>query len=89
MRIWDVPAGYLNRQSLLGEHRELHGIYSILTNGKPELRSPSGNRAGRRRSAAGFAPSSIDRGNAAARLRRSNSTALHAVQSEVAGIIRD
>ena len=34
MRIWDLPAGYLNRQSLLGEHRELHGIYSILTNGK-------------------------------------------------------
>ncbi len=34
MRIWDLPAGYLNRQSLLGEHRELHGIYSILANGK-------------------------------------------------------
>jgi pyrimidine dimer DNA glycosylase/uncharacterized protein DUF1722 len=34
MRIWDLSAGYLNRQSLLGEHRELHGIYSILTNGK-------------------------------------------------------
>ena len=34
MRIWDVPAGYLNRQSLLGEHRELHGLYSILVNGK-------------------------------------------------------
>jgi hypothetical protein len=34
MRVWDLPAGYLNRQSLLGEHRELHGIYSILTNKK-------------------------------------------------------
>ncbi len=34
MRIWDLSAGYLNRQSLLGEHRELHGMYSILTNGK-------------------------------------------------------
>jgi pyrimidine dimer DNA glycosylase len=34
MRIWDLPAGYLNRQSVLGEHRELHGIYAILTNGK-------------------------------------------------------
>jgi hypothetical protein len=34
MRIWDLAAGYLNRGSLLGEHRELHGIYSILTNGK-------------------------------------------------------
>ena len=29
MRIWDVAAGYLNRQSLLGEHRELHGLYRI------------------------------------------------------------
>lgn len=34
MRIWDVSAGYLNRQSLLGEHRELHGIVSIVVNGK-------------------------------------------------------
>ena len=34
MRVWDLPAGYLNRQSLLGEHRELHGIYSILTQKK-------------------------------------------------------
>lgn len=34
MRIWDINPGYLNRQSLLGEHRELHGIVSILVNGK-------------------------------------------------------
>lgn len=34
MRIWDVAPGYLNRQSLLGEHRELHGLYNILTEGK-------------------------------------------------------
>ena len=34
MRIWDISAGYLNRQSLLGEHRELHGLHSILANGK-------------------------------------------------------
>ncbi len=34
MRIWDINPGYLNRQSLLGEHRELHGIVSILTNAK-------------------------------------------------------
>lgn len=34
MRIWDINPGYLNRLSLLGEHRELHGIASILTNGK-------------------------------------------------------
>jgi hypothetical protein len=34
MRIWDIDPGYLNRQSLLGEHRELHGIVSILASGK-------------------------------------------------------
>jgi uncharacterized protein YbgA (DUF1722 family) len=34
MRIWDISPGYLNRQSLLGEHQELHGIVSIIVNGK-------------------------------------------------------
>jgi hypothetical protein len=34
LRIWDVQPGYLNRQSLLGEHRELHGLYNILVLGK-------------------------------------------------------
>jgi pyrimidine dimer DNA glycosylase/uncharacterized protein DUF1722 len=34
VRVWDVAAGYLNRQSLLGEHRELHGLRSILVYGK-------------------------------------------------------
>ncbi len=34
MRIWDVQPGYLNRQSLLGEHRELHAIVSIIVNQK-------------------------------------------------------
>ncbi|WP_417914813.1 DUF1722 domain-containing protein [Candidatus Electronema sp. JM] len=34
MRIWDISPGYLNRQSLLGEHRELHGIAVILAEGK-------------------------------------------------------
>ena len=34
MRIWDINPGYLNNQSLLGEHRELHGIVSILVNKK-------------------------------------------------------
>lgn len=34
MRIWDINPGYLNHQSLLGEHRELHGIVSILVNKK-------------------------------------------------------
>ena len=34
MRIWDINPGYLNRQSLLGEHRELHAIVSIIKNNK-------------------------------------------------------
>lgn len=34
MRIWDLSPGYLNRGSLLGEHRELHGLHSILVDGK-------------------------------------------------------
>ncbi len=34
MRIWDISPGYLNRQSLLGEHCELHAIVSIMINRK-------------------------------------------------------
>jgi len=34
MRIWDINPGYLNRNSLLGEHRELHAIVSIILNNK-------------------------------------------------------
>ena len=34
MRIWDIPADRLCRSHLLGEHRELHAIWSILTKGK-------------------------------------------------------
>lgn len=34
MRIWDVPPRILCRQHLLGEHRELHGLWNILTLGK-------------------------------------------------------
>ncbi len=30
MRIWDVHPGYLNRQSLLGEHRELHAVVTVI-----------------------------------------------------------
>ncbi len=31
MRIWDVDPAILCRQHLLGEHRELHGLWNILT----------------------------------------------------------
>lgn len=34
MRVWDVNPGYLNRNSLLGEHRELHAIVSIIKHNK-------------------------------------------------------
>ena len=33
MRVWDVHPGYLDRQRLLGEHRELHGIVAVTTRG--------------------------------------------------------
>ena len=34
MRIWDLAPQRLCRQHLLGEHRELHAIWSIVTNDK-------------------------------------------------------
>ena len=34
MRIWDIAPNRLCRRHLLGEHRELHAIWCILTQGK-------------------------------------------------------
>jgi len=34
MRIWDLDPALLCDRHLLGEHRELHGVWSILTSGK-------------------------------------------------------
>lgn len=34
MRIWDLEPGRLCRQHLLGEHRELHALWVILTQNK-------------------------------------------------------
>ncbi|PIX62302.1 hypothetical protein CO057_00715 [Candidatus Uhrbacteria bacterium CG_4_9_14_0_2_um_filter_41_50] len=31
MRVWDIHPKYLCRKHLLGEHRELHGLWNILT----------------------------------------------------------
>lgn len=31
MRIWDIAPRYLCRKHLLSEHRELHGLWNILT----------------------------------------------------------
>jgi hypothetical protein len=51
MRIWDLPPRVLCRQHLLGEHRELHALWRILTEGKggyarhPETRRWHGKHA--------------------------------------------
>ena len=34
MRIWDVSPARLCRKHLLGEHRELHGLWNIVSQGK-------------------------------------------------------
>jgi hypothetical protein len=39
VRIWDVDPALLCRSHLLGEHRELHGLWNILTLDKPGYRS--------------------------------------------------
>ena len=39
MRIWDVPPRTLCRQHLLGEHRELHAIWAILTENRRGYRA--------------------------------------------------
>jgi hypothetical protein len=39
MRIWDLDPRLLCRQHLLGEHRELHGLWNILTQGKSGYRN--------------------------------------------------
>ena len=44
MRVWDIEPRLLCRQHLLGEHRELHAVWSIITGDKkgyarhPEVR---------------------------------------------------
>jgi hypothetical protein len=51
VRIWDVEPALLCRQHLLGEHRELHGLWNILVLGKtgysrhPETRRWEGKLA--------------------------------------------
>ena len=34
MRVWDVPVQDLCRTHLLGEHRELHAVWTVLSEGK-------------------------------------------------------
>ena len=45
MRIWDVHPGYLDRQRLLGEHRELHGVVAVVArHPAPPVRHPEAKR---------------------------------------------
>lgn len=30
MRVWDIHPGYLSRQSLLGQHAEIHALYTVI-----------------------------------------------------------
>ncbi len=34
MRVWDLHPGYLSRQNLLGQHAEIHALYSVITGRK-------------------------------------------------------
>ena len=34
MRVWDIPEKHLCRQHLLGQHREIHAIWTTITKGK-------------------------------------------------------
>lgn len=34
MRIWDIQPKYLCQQHLLGEHRELHAVWTVITKNK-------------------------------------------------------
>ena len=51
MRIWDVAPARLCRAHLLGEHRELHAVWAVLTEGRagyarhPEVRRWEGKLA--------------------------------------------
>jgi len=51
MRIWDVDPARLCRSHLLGEHREIHAVWTILTEGRsgyarhPEVRRWDGKLA--------------------------------------------
>jgi len=38
MRIWDIDPGYLSRQRLLAEYRELHGVHTVVTEARKGYR---------------------------------------------------
>ncbi len=55
MRVWDIHPGYLARQNLLGQHAEIHALYSVISGEKngyanhPETRRWRGCLEGLRR----------------------------------------
>lgn len=55
MRIWDVPVQALCRQHLLGEHRELHALWNVLTRGRTGYANHPETRRWRGRLAALYA----------------------------------
>jgi hypothetical protein len=54
VRIWDVPPDRLCRRHLLGEHRELHALWAILTEAKTGYANHPETRRWRGRAAALF-----------------------------------
>ena len=90
MRVWDPPARYLNRQSLLGEHRELHGIHSILTQNKTGYAShPETLRWVRTLSGLAMRHRQLAAEMSLARLRGPDSDPRDHVSREMAGRVRD
>jgi hypothetical protein len=55
MRVWDLEPGVLCDRHLLGEHRELHAIWTILTTGKAGYANHPETRRWRGRLAALYA----------------------------------
>lgn len=55
MRIWDLPPERLCRQHLLGEHRELHALWTILSTGRAGYANHPETRRWRGKLAALFA----------------------------------
>jgi hypothetical protein len=55
MRIWDLQARALCDRHLLGEHRELHAVWTVLTEGKRGYANHPEVRRWRRRLAALYA----------------------------------
>lgn len=38
MRVWDLHPGYLSRQSLLGQHAEIHAVHAVIYDQKKKKR---------------------------------------------------